>query len=492
MKDCVIVLFGGTGNLAYKKLYPALYKLYERNLMPNKFVILSLGRRNIELVEFKNIVKLKIKQFSNGYNEKVLNGFVDFIKYQILNFDKINDYVILKGRIDDCVCSEKMPQNRIFYLATAPGYFEIITNNLELSGILDIKKDAYKRIVIEKPFGKDLAEAKSINKTLRKVFSENEIYRTDHYLGKAMIQNIMVLRFSNALFEPLWNSECIDNVQITVSETIGVEERGGYYETSGAFRDMIQSHLIQILALFAMDVPNSLETEDIRNEKVKVIKAMKFFTNKDIVDNLVLGQYEGNSDVKSYVDESKVNPNSLTETFVAIGIDINNKRWKGTKFYLRTGKRLKKKIAEIVVEFKNTTVNKFYYDLLKNKDNAVNSANLLRIKIQPEEGISLSFNVKKPSTDNIIVQKEMDYCQSCDIDMKSPEAYEKLIIDAISGDQSLYARWDEVEAAWSFVDKISKTCLDRSRLLKKYKSSTWGPKEAELMMKKNDLKWWSK
>jgi glucose-6-phosphate 1-dehydrogenase len=396
MKDSVIVLFGGTGNLAYKKLYSAFYKLFEKNQMPKNFKLISLGRKNFTKATFNEIIKNKIIEFSKSYNEDVLEKFIDSVEYNTLNFDDENDYIDLKNNIDNCMYSCDISENRIFYLATAPRYFEIITKNLDKSGILNIEKDAFKRIVIEKPFGKDLSEAQSINKILSNVFNENEIFRMDHYLGKSMIQNIMVLRFANKIFEPLWNSECISNVQITVSETEGVEERGGYYENSGALRDMIQSHLLQILAIFSMEMPKSLQTEDIRNEKVKVIKAMKYFANKDIISSLVLGQYEGNEKIKSYVDENKVNSNSLTETFVALSIDINNKRWNGTKFYLRTGKRLKYKAAEIVVEFKDSYKNNLYHNKLNNDNGNEGNVNLLKIKIQPKEGISLSFNLKEP------------------------------------------------------------------------------------------------
>lgn len=478
-----IVLFGGTGNLAYKKLYPALYKLFEKNQMEDDFKIIGIGRKKYDMEDFVEVIKLKVKEFSSSANDEILDKFCKKLSYEELDFDNYDDFIKLKEKLE----KENLGENLNLFLATAPEFFPIITENVHKSGLLDLSRDGYKRVVIEKPFGRDLEDAKMINKILCGIFSENEIFRTDHYLGKAMIQNIMVLRFSNGIFEPLWNNKCIDNVQITVSETIGVEERGRYYEKAGAFRDMIQSHLLQVLALFAMEPPKSLDTEDVRDEKVKAIKSLKCFTEKDIINNLVLGQYKPSGEIKGYREETFVDPKSLTETFTAISVELSNERWDGTGFYLRTGKHLKEKAAEIVVQFRGGIYNDIYSRSLGKEL----QPNLLKIKIQPKEGVSLGFNMKEPNKENQIESKEMDFCQSCVTDYKSPEAYEKLIQDVLRGDQSLFARWDEVEASWAFVDKISKTCLDRKKLIKEYEVGSWGPIESDIMLSRRNLKWWT-
>lgn len=489
MKGSTIILFGGTGNLAYKKLYPAFYNLYFERQLADDFKIISVGRRDLKVEDYKSIVRSNIQQYSAINDYTMLDGFIKHLVYHQLAFKELEDYKILKNIIDNCVEECVNNGNRIFYLATAPDYFEVIAQNLKKSGILEIEEEAFKRIVIEKPFGKNLEDAKKINKTLSNIFQESEIFRTDHYLGKSMIQNIMILRFSNTIFEPLWNKECIDNIQITVSETIGIEERGRYYEGTGALRDMVQSHLLQVLALVAMDPPKSLNTEDVRDEKVKVLRAMKPFSAKEVANNMVLGQYYGESDIPGYHDENYVQENSLTETFVAMRVEIDNPKWDGVGFYIRSGKRLKRKVAEIVIQFKDNLPFNLYGEKIKEQNNL--NPNLLRIKIQPNEGVSLGFHIKEPSTKDIITEKTMDFCQNCEINMKSPEAYEKLILDALTGDQSLYTRWDEVQASWGFIDKISQTCLDRNRLLKTYSPGSWGPSKSDELMKKHNVKWWT-
>jgi len=490
LRQLTIVIFGGTGDLAYKKLYPAFCNLFVKGMLPEKFRIISIGRRKLDNKEYREVVKSKVVKNSKIATTSSIEAFLKNLEYHQLEFTDCESYTALKKNIEEYESDKNTVYDRIFYLATAPKYFEIISNNLSKSKSLDINKDAIKRIIIEKPLGKDLEDARAINQSLCNIFDETEIFRTDHYLGKSMIQNIMVFRFANTIFEPIWNNKCIDNVQITIAEDVGIQDRGRYYEESGALRDMVQSHLLQILALFAMEPPKSLDTESIRNEKVKVLKYMACFDEKDILNNLVLGQYISDEDKKGYKQENYISEDSLTETFVATRIGINNDRWSGVGFYLRTGKRLKRKAAEIVVQFKESNSTDLYKNNLEYKN--VLETNLLRIKIQPEEGISLRFNLKEPSTEHLIVDKTMDFCQSNDINLNSYEAYEKLILDAIAGEQALYTRWDEVEVSWAFVDRILNTCLDKKKLLKEYTSGSWGPKESEEMLKKNNLKWWTK
>jgi glucose-6-phosphate 1-dehydrogenase len=348
------------------------------------------------------------------------------------------------------------------------------------------KSGAWKRIVIEKPFGKDLESAKYLNDKIVNVFGEKSTYRIDHYLGKEMLQNIMVIRFANMLFEPLWNNRFIDHIQISSSETVGVENRGGYYEKSGAMRDMVQSHLLQLISLIAMEPPNDLDTDSIRNEKVKVLKALKNISFSGMKNNVVRGQYGSaiikEEKIQSYREEKRVSPNSNTETFVALKIYVENLRWADVPFYIRTGKRMPRKSTEIVIQFKSIQ------DILYFKEKDL-QPNMLVIRIQPQEGVFFQFNAKEPGAHGNIIPVQMDFCQNCQIGFNSPEAYERLIYDVMRGDSTLFARWDEVEYSWKFVDSILEAWRKEKPQFPNYKSGTWGPEEANLLLKRDNRKW---
>lgn len=347
------------------------------------------------------------------------------------------------------------------------------------------QSNGFKRVVIEKPFGRDLATARKLNSALEKGFSEEQIYRIDHYLGKEMLQNIMVIRFANTMFEPLWSNKYIDHVQITSSETIGVENRGGYYDQAGAIRDMMQNHMLQLLMLTAMEAPHSLDTDSIRDEKVKVLRALSL--PSDGLKSVVRGQYgQGIIDktlVPGYRSEPRVRPNSNTETFVAMKVLIENRRWSGVPFYLRTGKRLEKRGTQIVIQFLDIP-SIAYYNQYSGLD-----PNRLVIEIQPREGVRLKFNGKKPGSKDIILPVEMDFCQNCDIGSVSPDAYERLLFDVMEGDSTLFTRWDELEYAWRIIDKITRGWEGQPTAFPNYEAGTWGPWESDLLINKDGRKW---
>ena len=353
----------------------------------------------------------------------------------------------------------------IYYLAVSPEHFEIIINNLKEYGLEKIN-NLNPRLVIEKPFGKNLKTAKLLNEKIVSVFGEENTYRIDHYLGKEMLQNIMVIRFSNQFFEPVWNNKYIKRVIINSMETIGVGSRGNYFENFGIIRDMVQSHLLQLLSLIAMEKPKSLNTNDVRDEKIKVLKALKPFTKLDFENNIIRGQY------KSYRNEANINPNSTTETFVAFKTYLKNKRWNDVPFIIRTGKKLSRKSTEIIIEFKDIE-NNLYKEAMPN---------VLVFKIQPEEGVFLSFNAKKIGTINDLVPVKMDFCQNCEVGFNSPEAYERLLFDVMRGDATLFARWDEVEYSWKFIDKIIDYWQSENPPLHIYEDNSFGPLAADKLV----------
>ncbi|MEG9463793.1 MAG: glucose-6-phosphate dehydrogenase, partial [Bacillus amyloliquefaciens] len=368
-----------------------------------------------------------------------------------------------------------------------PEFFGTIAKSLKNEGVT--ATNGWSRLVIEKPFGHDLPSAKELNKEIREAFTEDQIYRIDHYLGKQMVQNIEVIRFANALFEPLWNNRYISNIQITSSEDLGVEDRARYYEKSGALRDMVQNHILQMVALLAMEPPIKLNTEEIRSEKVKVLRALRPVAPNEVSDFFVRGQYQagtidGNA-VPSYTDEQNVAPDSNTETFVSGKLLIDNFRWAGVPFYIRTGKRMKEKSTKIVVQFKDIPMNLYY----GNETNV--NPNLLVIHIQPDEGITLYLNAKKLGGAAHAQPIKLDYCSNCSDEMNTPEAYEKLIHDCLLGDATNFAHWDEVALSWNFVDAISETWAADKTLSPNYEAGSMGPKASDDLLEKDGLHWWN-
>lgn len=449
--SCIMVIFGGTGDLAHRKLLPAIYNLHYEKKLPYKFAVVAIGRRDKTNDEYREEILESLKKFSRfDLDQAVWKSIKDRIYYKTMDFLQGENYKALNEDLREIDGVYNTEGNRMYYLAVAPEHFEIIADNLN-SHCMKENDSNWNRVVIEKPFGRDLNSARFLNDKIVKVFKEENTYRIDHYLGKEMLQNIMVIRFANMLFEPLWNNKYIDHIQISSSETVGVGSRGGYYEKSGALRDMVQSHMLQLLSLIAMEPPNDLETKSIRDEKVKVLKALGKSNIEDIGEHVVRGQY-GKSEIdleriSAYRDEEKVSASSDTETFISLKVNIENFRWAGVPFYIRTGKRMKKKSTEIVIQFKSL------HNILYFKEKEL-LPNVLVIRVQPTEGVFFQFNAKEPGTQNNIIPVNMDFCQNCQIGINSPEAYERLLSDVIRGDATLFARWDEVEYSWRYVDQI--------------------------------------
>jgi glucose-6-phosphate 1-dehydrogenase len=479
----LIMIFGATGDLAKRKLFPSIFRLYERGKL-DKFAVIGVARRPLSNEEFQQNVVDSVKSALG--DDKNLDEFVSHFYYQSLDVDDSGSYTDLKKLADQIDDHYDLEGNRIFYLAMAPQFFGPIALHLKSDGLTDVK--GYKRLVIEKPFGHDLESAKELNKQIRTAFAEEEIYRIDHYLGKEMVRNIEVIRFANAIFEPLWNNRYISNIQITSSEVLGVEERGRYYESSGALRDMVQNHMLQMVALLAMEPPISLTTDEIRSEKVRVFRALRQIEGDEVNEYFVRGQYgEGTIDdkqVPKYRDEPMVDKESNTETFVAGKIMIDNFRWAGVPFYIRTGKRMKAKSTKIVVQFKDIPMNLYY------QTEKMLNPNLLVIHIQPEEGITLYLNAKKAGGKLDAQNVKLSFANTGVHAMNTPEGYEKLIYDCMRGDATNFTHWDEVAYSWAFVDKISAVWEKTKGDFPNYQAGSMGPDAADKLLEKDGFFWW--
>ena len=390
--DCLLIIFGATGDLARSKLYPAIYNLYIEGLLPKKFAVVGVGRRIESEIEYKEEICNSIKTFSRKVKHSICEEFLSLFKYKKLDLNDTEKFKEFRTFLNETDKTFGTKGKRIYYLAVAPKFFGIITEQLKKSGIINDCNFSWQRVVFEKPFGYSLDTAIELNNKITNVFGEDNIYRIDHYLGKEMLQNIMVIRFANVFFEPLWNNKYIDNIQIIHSETIGIKNRGRYYENAVALRDMLHNHLMQLLAIIAMEPPVNRSNEMIRNEKVKVLKLIKDTSEGSIKNNVVRGQYDrGTVDgqiVKSYLEEKDVNPLSTTEAFIALKLFIDNARWRGVPFYLRTGKRMPENMIEVAIQFKKLPEAKYFDEEI--------SDNLLIFKIQPQEGVYLRFNAKNP------------------------------------------------------------------------------------------------
>jgi glucose-6-phosphate 1-dehydrogenase len=489
MTNTVFLLFGATGDLARRKLYPAIYSLYRERKLGDRFALVGLARRPRTNEQFREDVLESIKEFAryNVTRDEAWESFAEHFEYMSLDINNIEGFKELNQVTERLDAKFEVGGNRLFYLALAPELFGNVSHNLQEGGLLETS--GWTRLVIEKPFGYDLPSAEKLNAEIRKVFEEKDVYRIDHYLGKEMVQNINVLRFANAIFEPLWNNRYISNIQITLSETVGVEERGGYYDHSGALRDMGQNHMLQMLAMMAMEPPSRLSPEDIRDEKVKVFRSLRGFQDTaEVRSNTVRGQYAAGitkgKQLPGYRQEESVNPQSNTETYFAARVFVDNFRWAGVPFYIRTGKRLPVKTTEVVVEFKNVPNNVY----LSKKHKL--EPNLLVFRVNPMEGIYLKMNAKQPGSEGTIVPVAMDFCQSCQVGLNTPEAYERLLYDAMRGDSTYFTRWDEVALAWQYVDKIAAAWRENSDNLHLYPAGTWGPEEAQQMLAEDGFRWW--
>nr|WP_121611921.1 glucose-6-phosphate dehydrogenase [Mesobacillus foraminis] len=480
----LIMIFGATGDLAKRKLFPSLYQLFQKDRL-DRFAVIGVARRSLTNEEFKDSVKKSIAP--NGETDSSIEEFVSKFYYHSHDVTDSNSYSALNELAEELDSGYKLDGNRIFYLAMAPEFFGTIAEHLKSDGLTDV--GGFKRLVIEKPFGHDLESAKVLNRQIRTAFSENEIYRIDHYLGKEMVQNIEVIRFANSIFEPLWNNRFISNIQVTSSETLGVEERGRYYEKSGALRDMVQNHMLQMVSLLAMEPPISLTTDEIRSEKVRVFRALRTIKGSEVNEYFVRGQYGSGTlngkDVPAYNQEEMVNPESNTETFVAGKLMIDNFRWAGVPFYIRTGKRMETKSTKIVVQFKDIPMD------LYNKQEGSVSPNLLVIHIQPDEGITLHLNAKKNGQTFGSTPVKLSYANKGIDGLNTPEAYEKLLYDCLRGDATNFTHWDEVALSWGFVDNISSVWEnEKEESFPNYNSGTMGPRKAEELLEKDGFFWW--
>lgn len=484
----ILTIFGASGDLTHRKLIPALYQMRLDRRLPPEITIVGVARRNWSNEYFRDHSKQGIEEFGNGIqDEAAWHEFAQGLYYCSGDIDNSESYQKLKSCLDELDTERRTLGNRVYYLSVSPSFFPEAIVQLGTAGMLsDAKKH---RLVIEKPFGRDLTSARILNRVVRKHCEEQQVYRIDHYLGKETVQNLLVLRFANAIFEPLWNRNYVDHVQITVAETVGVEDRAGYYESAGALRDMIQNHLMQVFCLTAMEPPNALDADSIRTEKVKVLAATRLADLTDLSRSAIRGQYTAGwmkgKQVPSYRDESGVAPESVANTYVAMKFMVDNWRWKGVPFYLRTGKRLPKKVSEIAVQFKEVPWMIFESASRQAKPN------VLTIQIYPNEGISLQFEAKMPGADLRTRTEGMDFNYQSAFGVKSSDAYDRLLIDCMLGDQTLFTRSDEVEEAWRIVTPAlsaweADTAPDSIPL---YEAGTGGPLAAEDLINDDGRKW---
>ncbi|MBN2348815.1 MAG: glucose-6-phosphate dehydrogenase [Bacteroidales bacterium] len=485
----ILVIFGASGDLTKRKLIPALYELHRQNLLPENYAILGVGRTQLDDSTFRQKMTGSICEEKKVDEDKLLQNFCDKLFYISIETSKKEEYKKLKTKLQELHKDPDKNPNYIFYLATPPSLYESIAQSLHFFGLSSEENGSWKRLIVEKPFGYDLASARELNINLLSYFSENQLYRIDHYLGKETVQNVMVTRFSNGIFEPLWNRNYIHHVEITSAESIGVESRGGYYDGSGALRDMVQNHLLHLVALVAMEPATEINSTAIRNETLKVFQSLRSYNSNNLEDYVIRGQYVASNvrgeHLKAYRDEPGVNQNSRTETYLALKLYIDNWRWGGVPFYIRTGKRLPTRVTEIVIHFKPTP-----HKLFNLNEENFNTDNQLIIRIQPDEGILLKFGMKVPGAGYHVQDVSMDFHYSDLSDVHVPEAYQRLLLDCMLGDSTLYARGDAVEEAWKFVDPILKLWKENPEIqVYGYPAGTWGPKIADDLIEGDNLTW---
>ena len=485
----MLVIFGASGDLTARKLVPALYNLYKSKHLPENFVVLGVSRSSLTDGEFRRKVVQEstfLTERTKNDSEAVINTFADKFFYEDLGSDYYHGYERLATRISDLNQKYGTGENYIFYFSTPPSLYEVIAKNLAQQNLND-ESTGWKRIIVEKPFGYSLETAKELNIGLQSYFGESQIYRIDHYLGKETVQNLLVTRFSNSIFEPLWNRNYINHIEITNAESVGVEKRGGYYDKSGALRDMFQNHLLQIVSLIVMEPPLDASALEIRNEKVKALKSLRIMRDEEtLFKNTIRGQYLASvingKKVKGYREEEGVDPNSKTETYAAVKFYVDNWRWKDVPFYVRTAKMMPTKVTEVVIHFKSPHHQVFKNSDLENKDNQ------LIIRIQPDEGILIKFGVKVPGQGFKVERANLDFYYSGLTENNVMEAYERLLLDAMQGDATLYARADEVEAAWAFVDPILEYWKRSDINIYGYSAGVWGPTNSDDLLD-GDRRW---
>jgi len=468
----ILIIFGASGDLTKRKLIPALYELHTQQLLPEKLAVLGVSRTELSDLSFRE----KMKEFLSiePQLQSDIDSFLEHLYYQPLSTADSKDYPILKSRLQALGKELSIPENYIYYLSTPPDLYQVIPKSLAEFGLND-STNGFKRLIIEKPFGTSLASARELNKNLLNYFSEEQLYRIDHYLGKETVQNMLVTRFSNGIFEPIWNHNFIHHIEITSAETLGVENRGGYYDHSGAMRDMVQNHLMQLVGMVAMEPPVVIEANAIRNEILKVFQSLRPLTEAEVEKHVIRGQYGqshiGKELVKGYREEREVDADSRTETFIAMKFFIDNFRWAGVPFYIRTGKKLPARVTEVVIHFKNTP-----HRLFGTLTDTTAADNQLVLRIQPDEGILLKIGMKVPGTGFNVQTVNMDFHYDELSNVYLPSAYGRLLLDCMHGDATLYSRGDAVEEAWKYVQPILDAWQNNPNIpVYGYPAGTWGP-----------------
>ncbi len=491
-EPCVLAIFGASGDLTSRKLVPALFNLAGQNLLPHGFTVLGISRSPMSSEQFRSSLKASI--FAAGVSTAVREGlwdsFAQGIYYLSGDPHKLEDIRRVGTLLDQIDNERGTGKRRVYYLALPPSSYQDVVGNLGTAGLAHAASNAgaWVRIIIEKPFGRDLKTARILNHTVHQVFQEEQVYRIDHYLGKETVQNILVLRLANGIFEPIWNRRYIDSVQITAAETLGVEGRGSYYEEAGLLRDMVQNHLLQLLCLTAMEPPVAFDAQSVRDEKVKVLRTVRPIKASEVKNSVVRGQYGAGSlmgkGVPAYRSEPNVSSQSQTETFAALRLYIDSWRWADVPFYLRSGKRLPKQITEVAIRFKQPP-----HLLFGRNDSSRLESNVLALRIQPDEGISLKFEAKLPGQGMRLHPVMMDFRYGTSFGIELPTAYETLLLDCMQGDATLFTRSDEAETAWSLMTPILEAWQEEAPIFPNYESGSWGPAEADELIRQDGHEW---
>jgi glucose-6-phosphate 1-dehydrogenase len=491
---CALVIFGASGDLTKRKLIPAVYNLGLSRSLPSGFAVVGVARREKTHEQFRAEMKEGVGNFSRRkpIDTALWADFERGISYVRGSFDAPDTYTKLKAHLEELDRERGTRKNRLYYLAVPPAEFSTIVENLKVAGLVtdpaaERTGGPWSRVIIEKPFGHDLASSRELNDVIAGAFAESQVFRIDHYLGKETVQNLLVFRFANSLFEPIWNREHVDHVQITVAEEIGVEGRGKFYEQTGVTKDIVENHLMQLLCLTAMEPPISLSADAVRDEKVKVLRSLRRMERSMVRDGAVRGQYARGfvkgEDVPAYRDEPDVAKDSKIDTFVAMKVFVDNWRWGGVPFYVRAGKRLARRVTEIAVQFE-----KVPHHLFNAPDGGI-SQNVLAVRVQPDEGIALRFTTKEPGNATVLRDVAMDFRYGAAFGSNTPEAYERLLLDAMRGDATLFTRRDEVEEQWAFIDPVFDVWREQAVAPPLYSSGSWGPEQADDLLARDGRRW---